>query len=151
MPTCKTKYFGDVDYADEALIDFVRGPAGFEEETKFLILSYPHQYPLVFVQSITSPNLCFVALPVLAVNPKYRLQMEGADAAVLGVPEQPTVGTQVLCLALVTGHEQTPTANLLAPIVVNLKSRRAMQCIHADGWYSHQHPLLSAEEQAVAV
>ena len=151
MPTCQTKYFGEVDYADQALIEFARGPAGFEEQKDFVILSYPQQYPLVFLQSVTAADLCFVALPVLAVDPSYFLQMESQDAALIGVSPQPAIGSEVLCLAVVTGHEETPTANLLAPVVVNLRSRRAIQSIHADGWYSHRQAIFLSEEEAVAV
>jgi flagellar assembly factor FliW len=44
-------------------------------------------------------------------------------------------------------EHRSPTANLLAPIVVNLKTHRAIQAIQADSGYSHQHPLLAAARE----
>jgi flagellar assembly factor FliW len=42
-------------------------------------------------------------------------------------------------------RETGPTANLLAPIVVNLRNRRAVQAVAAESDYSHQHALMPEE------
>jgi flagellar assembly factor FliW len=46
-------------------------------------------------------------------------------------------------------RETGPTANLLAPVIVNLKSLKAVQAVAQEGSYSHQHPLVT-EEMAAA-
>ncbi len=47
----------------------------------------------------------------------------------------------LICLALVTvDPNHGATANLMAPLAVNLANRRAIQVIQAEG-YSYQHPL----------
>jgi len=48
----------------------------------------------------------------------------------------------VLCLAIITVPEgKPPTANLMAPLIVNRKTRLALQAIQVDSAYSHQHAL----------
>jgi flagellar assembly factor FliW len=47
----------------------------------------------------------------------------------------------VLCLAVLSIRETGPTANLLAPVVINPKACRAVQAVAEGGGYSHQHAL----------
>jgi flagellar assembly factor FliW len=45
-------------------------------------------------------------------------------------------------LALVSLHDGfSATANLMAPLVINLRNRRGVQAIRQDNLYSHQHPI----------
>ena len=47
-----------------------------------------------------------------------------------------------MVLALLSLHDEfVATANLMAPIVMNLKTRRGLQAIRRDSMYSHQHPI----------
>jgi flagellar assembly factor FliW len=58
---------------------------------------------------------------------------------------QPAAG-DVVCLALLSAAENGPlTANLLAPVVINLAAGRAVQAVRSDRAYSHKHPLLPQE------
>ena len=63
----------------------------------------------------------------------YRLELSEEDF--------PRKHSAVLCLALVTIRESGPTVNLLAPIVIDLETLRAVQAVMPDSTYSHQHPL----------
>src|SRR5262245_12409051 len=124
MPQLNTKFFGRVEYQDQSVFDFPAGVPGFEEEKRFLLLEQHENRPLVFLQSLSQPELCFLALPVLCVDPDYRLSLEVEDLHNLELPadHQPRIGGNMLCLALLSLEEdQPPTANLLAPIVVNLQ------------------------------
>lgn len=145
----KTKYFGEMECAEDAVFRFGAGLPGFESETEFVFLDRPTQKPLVFMQSVRTPETCFIALPVLVVDPHYCLAMPDEDLAALDLAagRQPRIGDQVLCLALLTALEGVePTANLRSPIVVNLLNRKGVQSIQLDASYSFQQPLLSSKE-----
>jgi flagellar assembly factor FliW len=103
----------------------------------------PHSEPLVFLQSLEDPGLCFITLPVGAVDPRYRLDMTGEDLALLELPAErrPRIGDEVLCLAVIALRETGPAANLLAPIVVNLGNRKAVQEVAPESSCSHRHAL----------
>ena len=150
MPRFVTKHFGIVEYQPETVIEFPAGLPGFEQETRFLALEQPGTKPLAFLQSLNRPELCFITLPVNAIDPDYRLAVSADDLRLLELPEdrQPRIGTDVLCLAIISVAEnQSPTANLLAPLVVNLRTRRAVQAIAPDSGYSHQHPLSGSHQE----
>jgi flagellar assembly factor FliW len=152
MPEFDTTHFGRISYETDSAFYFPGGLPGFEQVRSFLPLSFPDSQPLIFLQSLEEPGLCFITLPVLAADPGYRLEVSPEDLAGIGMPVkvQPKIGADVLCLAVLSLREGGPTANLLAPIVVNLRNRRGVQAIAPGGGYSHQHALLpaqTAEEQ----
>lgn len=148
MPWCNTTHFGPIEYTEADGIFFPEGLPGFEEEHRFVIVQQPQQHPLVFLQSMTNPVLCFPALPVGVVDPRYSPSMCEHDLELLGFSQLPVIGADAIFLALIALHEEDPTANLLAPIVVNLKSRTAAQCIDPATRYSHRHALIPALEAA---
>jgi len=148
---CQTRYFAILGYSDESVIHVPGGLPGFENEREFLLIDRPSHRPLVFFQSLHTPHLCFLALPVLSVDGAYRLAMSPEDLAQLGLDtsRQPKVGGEVMCLAFIAaGGKRMLSANLLSPIVINLKTRVAVQAIQTGCHYSHRHPLLVEEPEA---
>jgi flagellar assembly factor FliW len=142
MPVLESSQFGSISYREDALLVFPRGLPGFEDRHRFLALSLPGREPLVFLQSADDPALCFVTLPVLAVEPAYQLKVSRDDLALVGLPlnSAPRIGDDVLCLTVICFRETGATANLLAPVVVNLRNLNAVQAVDPDCRYSHQQP-----------
>lgn len=144
MPSVKTKYFGTLSCAAESIFYFPHGLPGFEDEKAFVVIEEPERAPLVFLQSIQRADLCFLALPILTVDKSYRLAIAPEDLDTLGLEarRQPFLGTEAAVLVMICLHDNLlPTANLMAPIVLNLKSRLGVQAIRHDGVYSHDHPI----------
>ena len=153
MPLFQTKNFGQIRYETETTLEFPRGLPGFEGRRTFLALHFDDTDPLIFLQSTEDPDLCFLTMPVLAVDPGYRLQVEPEDLELIGLaPGPPEIGKDVLSVAVLSLREDGPTANLLAPIVVNLHTRKSVQAVAAQSGYSHQQPLPvpAPEEEAIA-
>jgi flagellar assembly factor FliW len=147
MPIIETQYFGKISFEPASALEFPRGLPGFESRRSFVAVTFPASEPLIYLQSLEDPGLCFITMPLLAVDPRYRLSVSKEDLGVLGLPValQPRVGEDVLCLTVLSMREEGPTANLLAPIVVNLRNRRGVQAIAPEGGYSHQYELMPAE------
>jgi flagellar assembly factor FliW len=150
MPQCETKYFGELGYYSQSIIEFPEGLPGFEGERTFILIDRPDLKPLVFVQSLVTPGLCFLTLPVLVAARDYRLEMTEANRRSLGLPDKPAIGRDVACFAIVNLRETGTFVNLLAPLVIELKTRRALQAIVESG-YSHEHPLGASLPETAAV
>jgi flagellar assembly factor FliW len=141
-PTCSTKFHGTLPYESEQVFHIPRGLFGFPQETEFLLLELPSARPLTLLQSIRSADLCFISLPAQVIEQDYHFAMNEEDLEDLGYSPAapPVMGKDILCLALLTlGSPQATTANLLAPIVVNIGRHSGMQVI-VNAPYSHQHP-----------
>jgi flagellar assembly factor FliW len=147
MPVFETRNFGPISYEPGDALKFPRGLPAFENCRQFLALTLPQSEPLVFLQSLEDGGLCFITVPVLVVDRDYRLRMAPEDLELIGLPSGAAlrIGQQVLCLAVLSMREEGPTANLLAPIVVNMHDRRAVQAVAPESVYSHQHPLMPKE------
>lgn len=144
MPSVETKYFGTMPYAEGSVFDFPHGLPAFEEEKRFVLIEQPDRAPLVFLQSLTRASLCFVMFPIFVVDDKDELAIAPEDLEALGLDagRQPLLGDEVIVLALISlrGKFQA-TANLMAPIVLNVKTRCGLQAIRRDSRYSHAHPI----------
>lgn len=139
MPTFDTKNFGEIEYAEDSVLEFPVGLPAFEQEHRFVMIQQPATEPVIFLQSLADPGLSFVTVPVTLVDPSFSLDAPADELEAIGAVSQPVV------LAIVTiprdGHI---TANLMAPILVNPVTRRAMQYIQSGTRYSCQHPLEDA-------
>jgi flagellar assembly factor FliW len=141
---CETRYFGPVEYNEESVLVFPDGIPAFEQEKRFLAVRQPISEPLVFLQSLANPNICFATLPAPAACPGFQLNIAPEDLDALGLEKgrQPAIGRDVLCLTILSLTENAPpTVNLLAPIVVNLNNLRGRQAIQTDSPYSHREVL----------
>ena len=153
MPSTETKYFGTMAYREESVFEFPWGLPAFEHEKHFVPIESPKHAPLVFLQSLADPGLCFLAFPILVVDRDYQLGISQEDLAGLGLnmDRQPELGADVLVLALLSLHDGfSATANLMAPIVINLSTRRALQAIRCDSLYSYEHSLAPQSAQDTA-
>ncbi len=147
MPLMQTTNFGTIAYEPDSELEFPCGLPGFDSRKRFVAVRFVESDPLIYLQSLEDPALCFVTMPILSVDPRYRLKVTTEDLGQLGLPavRQPRIGEDVLCLTVLAIRETGPTANLLAPIVINLKTRRAVQAIAPESEYSHQFELMSEE------
>jgi len=122
-------------------LTFPHGLPGFEQERNFSLVEEASRAPLLTIESETTPDLRFHALPVTLLDPAYELQLSHEDLAALGI-EQVSGGDQLLCLAILAAPENGPlSANLLAPVVINCTERLAVQAVRVDQRYSHCHRL----------
>jgi len=150
MPEIDTTNFGTISYVPESIFEFPNGLPGFDQQRRFLPVQSPGTAPILFLQSLEDPGLCFTTLPIWVVDPQYRLHVTAQDLELLGFTanRQPRIGNEVLCLAVLSIRSTGTTANLLAPLVVNLKNYKGVQAVSPELSYSHQHPLFPEEVAA---
>src|SRR5262245_58548351 len=121
MLSCQSKYFGVLPYEPSAVIEFPEGLPAFEDQRRFILIERQDLKPLVFMQSLDTPGLCFLTVPAGVVVAGYCLELP-EENRVLKVPRKPVIGADVACLVIVTIRPAGPTANLLAPIVIDLRT-----------------------------
>ena len=139
----ETKYFGAVECPQSLVIKFPLGLPGFECLTDFLCLEQPALRPLVYLQSVAEPQVCFLTLPARVIEPSYQLAIENHDAQILELgAEAPQIGSNIACIAILcTGPDRVPSANLAAPVVINIARRIGLQIVQIRSEYDCAHPL----------
>ncbi len=102
-----TPWLGEICWEADCELHFPAGLPGFEQYRRMVPIEIPSQRPLVYLQSAERAGVCFLALPVLAVYPGFALHLSEDDLSLLefdaagsSTRESPSLGTDVLCLAL---------------------------------------------------
>lgn len=124
------------------ILYFPDGLPGFERDRHFTVSAPADLAPVVCLQSLKSPQLRLWAAPVPAVDARYSLDISREDLRTLGLDtaRRPVMDEDVVCLAILCLAEGSRlTANLLAPIVVNVRTHVALQAVRSDTRYSHRH------------
>ena len=130
--------FGTFEVSERDIVTFPRGIPGFERCQRFVLLSHETFDPLRCLYAVDGPEAVFLAVDPRNIVPGYGCTLREEERAQIDA----TPGTPLLWLVLLafTG-EDTPTANLRAPIVVNPASMLGVQLVFDDERYTVRHEL----------
>jgi flagellar assembly factor FliW len=135
----ETTRFGNVTFVETDVIEFPWGIPGFDELRRFLALSLAEQPNFVWLQSLDDGSVALPTCDPWQVFPDYDPRLPSYATAALEL-EKPDDFT-ILCVVVVTKGAETMTMNLMAPILVNLKTRRGRQVMLENSGYSVREPL----------
>ncbi|OGV48776.1 MAG: hypothetical protein A2X49_13780 [Lentisphaerae bacterium GWF2_52_8] len=111
----------------ENIFRFPQGILGFEDVKEYVFLFNDKIEPFMFMQSLERSHLCFVSIGTFLIKPDYNLVLPEDNVRFLEL-ERPT-DAMILSLVTVRKNVEDITANLLSPIVVNMRNSRAQQVI----------------------
>jgi flagellar assembly factor FliW len=137
--TVDTQRFGEVTYTDTDVFEFPWGLPGFSDLRRFLALSLAEQPNFVWLQSIDDPKIALPAADPWQIFPDYEPRMPSYATEALGLHNAEDF--TILCVVVVTKDAEEMTMNLMAPIVLNLKTRRARQVMLENSPYSVKTPI----------
>lgn len=126
----KTKFFGEVELADDKVLDFPSGLIGFENYTKFAIM-YDEEDKgttrISWLQSLEEPLLALPVVDPLAIVEEYIPVIEDELLVPLGNPADEDL---LFLLAMTVPSDMTKvTANMKAPIIINAATKKGAQLI----------------------
>lgn len=142
-----TSRFGQVELKPTDVLTFPEGLLGFADLRKFVLLDDPNDEIFAWLQSCEAAQIAFPVLEPELFSPQYKtvltksdleaLQMTSADKArhfsIVTIPDDPTL----------------MTANLKAPVVVNITARIARQCVLQDNNLAIREPIFAKLQQRV--
>ncbi len=122
---------------------FAHGVPGFPDARRFVLTPLTEDDAPVFVlQGLDEGAPEFAVVPPAPFFPDYSPELGDADVDLLGLE---SADDALLLLVLTVGDElRDTTANLLAPVVVNQRTRAAAQVILTDTSYDVATRLFSA-------
>jgi flagellar assembly factor FliW len=137
----ETSRFGDIDLAEDRIIHIPLGLFGFPQSKRYTLLEHRTGSPFLWFQSVDTGSLAFVLVDPVFVKPDYQVQISPQDMKELQLTDAPE-GVQTLVIVNITSGEKVElTANLLGPIVINVKKMVAKQIILSENEYSVRHPI----------
>lgn len=144
MPILHTTRFGPIEYDESSVILFPVGLPAFESERQFIALRDPANEPLLFLQSLTTASLAFLALAVQDITLDYRVELADEDTELLGGAGTESDFEVLAFITVAQGGEVS--ANLQAPVVIHRHHRRAVQSIQFNPSYAPRHMLGAAPQ-----
>ncbi len=146
----QTTRFGALDVEERKVIEFPEGLPGFEDRRLFTVV--PHHTadggkgsPFVWLQSLESGALAFLAMEPHQAFPDYAPRVPRADLESLSLTEEMGRPRLYTLLTVPEGDPCGITANLMAPVVVNPRARLAKQIVLSTDEYSLRHRLLPGD------
>ncbi|BBH64943.1 flagellar assembly factor FliW [Actinoplanes sp. OR16] len=104
---------------------------GFPSHREFVLVRLNDDGLLFALTSIDNPELRFLVAPPEPFFPDYAPEIENQVFAALNTKDP----DRLLLLSVITAGQDETTANLLAPIVVDRDSMRAMQVVLSGSGY----------------
>lgn len=126
-----TKFFDDININENDILNFRDGIPGLEDYKNYIVLNIEDS-KLKCLQSVEEKEIA-----LLMINPwdffnDYEIQLSDEEINQLEIKSH----DDVLVYNIVSVRENKVTANLLAPIVINIKNNRAKQIILNENKYS---------------
>ena len=132
----RTLLFGDIEIEDKYKIEFVSPILGFEDEREFVLIREKDDSPFFWLQSLKTPELAFLLADPFIFFPDYSIDLENSY-----------IGEKIAIYVIVALNEdfKLSTANLIAPIVIDIESKKAFQIVLEDSPYTTRHYLFEDE------
>jgi flagellar assembly factor FliW len=128
-----TTRFGDLDIDLEQAFHFDEGLLGFPEAHRFALIDANPDADLYWLQSLEDGSLAFLATVPWTHFATYEPEIsdDETDSLDLTSPDD----ASLLCLLTVDRANDRVSANLLGPVVINMRNRRAKQIVlHDANW-----------------
>ena len=145
--TIHTSRFGVISITNDDIINFPEGLLGFNELRSFVLLDDPSDEIFAWLQSCQEPGIAFPLLEPELFTSEYRVTLTKHDLEVLGL--KTNEGTRVFTIITIPNDPTMMTANLKAPLVINVKNRVARQCVLQDNSLQIREPIFTRLQQRV--
>ena len=134
----ETKHFGEIEVAEDQILDFIGGVPGFDGNRYVLLNSSNEENsPFVWLQSLDDTNVALVLLNTFMLYPDYAPDVNDEFLGVLEFEQREDLA--VFSVMVIPEKMEDMTVNLKAPIIINNKNRKAIQVICDNSNYEIKH------------
>jgi flagellar assembly factor FliW len=122
-----TTRFGSVAVAEEDIITFPEGMLGFSKINQYVLIERVDDSLFLWLQALKKPSVAFPLLEPQIFEMNYRVELADEDRKILEIDS--LTHAKIFSIVTIPTDPTKMTANLKAPIVINLKNRLAKQVI----------------------
>ncbi len=135
----QTTRFDTVNVTAEDVLFFPEGLLGFSDLQRFVLLDDPNDEIFAWLQSCEMPDVAFPVLEPELFSDQFQLSLTKHDLQAL----QAENTNRLRAFSIVTIPEQPKemTANLKAPVIINLENRVGRQCVLQDTQLAIREPI----------
>lgn len=135
----KTGRFGQLTVGDDEKISLAQGLLGFPEFKEFCLVDPGDDTLILWLQSLENPEVAFPLIEPKIFKPDYTAKLSAAELRELKLEN---INQSAVFTVLTIPEDVTQmTANMKAPLVINLKMHLARQVVLQENEYSIKHPM----------
>lgn len=143
----QTSRFGAVQLQNEDVIEFPEGILGFADLRRFVLLDDPNDEIFAWLQSCEVPQIAFPVLEPELFAPQYQVALTKHDLESLGLQKPEKI--RAFSIITIPDDPTQMTANLKAPIVINIEKRTARQIVLQDNNLAIREPIFAKLQSRV--
>jgi flagellar assembly factor FliW len=143
----QTSRFGIVQCLEEDMILFPEGILGFADLRRFVLVDDPSDEIFAWLQSCEIPQIAFPVLEPELFTANYQLNLTKHDLESLDMKS--SAGTRTFAIITVPEDPTQMTANVKAPIVINVAKRMARQIVLQDNNLAIREPIFAKLQSRV--
>lgn len=142
-----TKFLGQIEITSEQLYSFEEGILGFQEEKQFALIPFGKDTPFLILQSTKNTQIGFILAFPYTFKADYAFDLSKQDLETLNIEKQ----EDIITYAIVTLKDTltNSTINLLAPIVINIKTHHGRQIVLNESSQTLLHYPLKPKKEGV--
>jgi flagellar assembly factor FliW len=141
----KTGRFGQLTVSDEEIIEIPGGVLGFPEYKKFALVDAADETLILWLQSLDNPEIAFPVLEPKIFRADYSVRLSAAELRELKLENINKAA--VFSILTIPSDVTQMTANLKAPIVINLSAGIAKQVVLQENEYNIKQPMFKELRQ----
>jgi len=123
----ETSRFGSISVEENDILTFPEGMLGFSKIHEYVLVERADDSLFLWLQALKKPTVAFPLLEPQIFELNYKVELEDEDKKILSL--QNLKHTKVFSIVTIPSDPTKMTANLKAPIVINLKNRKSKQVI----------------------
>ena len=142
--TINTAKFGELNVDKNNIFNFVCPIIGFNDLKQYTIVDYKPDSPFKWLQSMENMELAFPVTLCSFFGIDYKFDIPDEEAEKLGIENADDVFVCNIA-NIPSSNPQGATINMLAPIVINLQNKKAMQIVLKNTNFEVRHKLFDSE------
>ncbi|MGQ9617157.1 MAG: flagellar assembly protein FliW [Spirochaetota bacterium] len=135
----QTKPYGEIEVSEKQRLFFPEGIIGFED-IKYYFMLDSREGPYYWLQAEGYPELAFIIMNPRLFKDDYKLMVREEDLKSIDINSR----DEMLDFVILTVPEDLTkiSANLMGPIIINRKTRKAKQVISENDEYTVKHYII---------
>jgi flagellar assembly factor FliW len=134
-----TTRFGQIEFNSEDIFSFPEGLLGFQDLRQFILLDDPNDDIFAWLQSCELPSIAFPVLEPEIFGQHYNVSLSKNENELLklSATDKPTF----MSIITIPDDPTQMTANVKAPIAINMQLKIARQCVLQDNHLAIREPI----------
>jgi len=134
-----TRQFGIVSIDETKIIMLPKGIPGFPDSKRFIILVHDEIHPFYSFQSVDDSDLAFIIMDPFLFKADYVVD---AGPSMKEMNWSADEIDEMFIYVIINATDPDPrklTANLMGPLLINIKRNEGVQMVVSDKDYSYKH------------